>query len=258
MKVAIIIPAHNEEKRIGKTLETYTRFFGEKSNTDKFDYEIIVVINNTKDNTENVVKKFSKENKKIVCLNFKQGGKGFAVTEGFKNALKKKNDLIGFVDADMATPPEEYYKLIQKIGKFDGIIGNRWSKSSLIIKKQSLLRRVASRLFNFLVRIFFFVDYQDTQCGAKLFKIDAVRSLIPKIFITQWAFDVNLLYVCKIEKISIKEEPVKWEDKDFSKLNILRASLKMFLGILRLRIIYSPLNKIIRFYDALPEYLKIA
>ena len=98
MKVSIVIPAYNEEKRIGNTLEKYIKFLRDK----KVKFEILIIINNTTDNTEKVVKNYMKRFPEIRYLNFQQGGKGFAVIEGFKDALKRDNDLIGFVDADNA------------------------------------------------------------------------------------------------------------------------------------------------------------
>src|SRR3989344_8183585 len=110
MKISIIIPAYNEEKRIGRTLEEYLKFFSIKKKQEKIrNFEILVVINNTKDRTEEIVKEKQKKCMELRYLNFKQGGKGFAITEGFKDALKRDNKLIGFVDADMSTSPEEYF-----------------------------------------------------------------------------------------------------------------------------------------------------
>jgi len=148
--LSIVIPAYNEEKRIGETLKSYSDYFDKLSKKEKFRYEILVVINNTKDNTEGVVKSYKKKNKNIRYLNFKQGGKGFAVIEGFKDALTRKNDLIGFVDADLATPPNAFYGLVKHLGSYDGIIASRWHPKSLIKTKQTLLRKITSNGFNFL------------------------------------------------------------------------------------------------------------
>src|SRR3972149_6124201 len=122
MKISIIIPAYNEEKRIGKTLQAYSKHFNSLAKGKNLDYEILVVINNTTDRTEEIVKKIQKKNKRIKYLNLKQGGKGYAIIEGFKDALKRKNELIGFVDSDMSTPPEEYARLALQMKNYDGII----------------------------------------------------------------------------------------------------------------------------------------
>ena len=152
MKISIIIPAHNEEVRIGKTLDSYTKFFKEKKKNKEIEnFEIIVVANACKDNTVKVVEKFRKKYREIKLLNFELGGKGFAIQEGFKESLQGDSGLIGFVDADMATSPENFYDLVKKIGNHDGIIASRYLKGSIVKPKQPFMRLLASRIFNFIV-----------------------------------------------------------------------------------------------------------
>ncbi len=253
MNLAIIMPAYNEEKRIGRTLEEYGKFLKEK----KIKFNIIVIINNTKDRTEDIVRKYKKKYKEIVYLNFKQGGKGFAIVEGFKEALKQDFDLIGFVDADMATPPEAFYTLIEKIKDYDGIIASRWIRGSIIKTEQTLLRKITSKGFNFIVKSFLMMPYSDTQCGAKLFKREAIQGVIKDIGVTRWGFDVDLLYKLRKKGFRIIEAPTIWEDKKDSKLNLKKAPFQMFSSVLRLRLVHSPFNFIVRLYDRLPEKIKI-
>lgn len=243
MKLSIIIPAHNEEKRIRETLNQYAAFFQKKY---KRDFEIIVVLNGCKDNTLGIVKKVKKKYSQIKYLSFMQSGKGFAITQGFKIA---KGELIGFVDADCSTSPESFYDLVKNINGFGGIIANRWSKGSIIKLKQPLLRRIASRVFNLLIRALFGIKNQDTQCGAKLFKKSAIKKIMPCLGITDWAFDIDLLYHLKKAGYNIKDIPTCWSDKGNSKLNVVKTSLQMFLAIIRLRLIYSPFNFMISAYD---------
>ncbi len=258
-EVIIIIPAYNEEKRIGATLEEYGRFFNEEKKTKKIDYKIIVVINNTKDRTEEIVKICQEKNKNIKYLNFKQGGKGFAIIAGFKDALKdKKNNLIGFVDADMATSPQAFYDLINNIKSYDGIIASRYIKYSKVNPKQSLERIFVSRIFNFLIRSLFLMPFADTQCGAKLFKRKTLENITSKLGMTQWAFDVELLYLIRKAGFKIKEYPTIWADKEYSKINFMKAGPRMALSIIRLRLINSifeqllkPLKIIAKFGDYL-------
>ena len=250
VKLSLVIPAYNEEKRIDRTLDSYLKYFSKK-----LDYEIIIVINNSKDNTLNIVKKFSKKNKKIKYLNFNQSiGKGGAILEGFKLA---KGDLIGFVDADMATPPSSFYDLVLNINNYDGIIASRWIKGSKINVKQPLLKRIGSRVFNFLVKLLFNLNFKDTQCGAKLFKKYVVKNVLNDIGITKWAFDVNLLYSIKKKNYHIKEIPTEWNAIEISHFNLFRAMPGMFLGLIRLRLINSKFKFIVNVYDKLPECLKI-
>ena len=248
-KISIINPAYNEEKRISKTLEHYAKYFENLRKEKKLDYEILIVINNTTDKTEEIVKSFIKKNKRILYLNLKQGGKGFAVIEGFKDALKRKNDLIGFVDADMATLPEEYLKLIKNIEGFDGIIASRYIKGAIIDPKPSLQRLLAKWAFNFVVRIFLFLPYKDTQCGAKIFRRKSIMDVLPKISMSQWAFDAELLLELKKNKLKIKEIPTICSDKEYSTINFWKAGPRMVLGIIRLRILNSPFKNFIKIYS---------
>jgi len=258
MKVSIIIPAHNEEKRISNTLEEYCKFFEKRKKTKELkDFEILVVLNACTDRTIEIVKKAEKRFKEIKHLEFELGGKGFAVKEGFKESLKKDFDLIGFVDADMATSPEAFDDLVNNINGYDGIIGSRWIGGSVIKTKQPFLRRVMSRGFNFIVRSLFLLPYIDTQCGAKLFKRKTLERVITSIGATKWAFDVDLLYRLNKEDFKIKEFPTIWEDKEKSKLNIKKVPFQMFASIIRLRLIYSPFKDLVRLYNILPEKMKI-
>ncbi len=257
MKLTLIIPAHNEEGRIGKTLYSYLTFFDKLQKQKKLSYLLFVSINATSDNTEKVVKKYQKKHSSLKYKAYQEGGKGFAIVQGFKDAIKSRSDFIGFVDADLATSPEAFYALCQNIGKNDGIIGSRWLSSSIIQHRQTRLRQLASRIFNFLVRILFSMQYEDTQCGAKLFSRKAIEKIVDRIYITQWAFDVNLLYLCKLYNLKVREHPTIWSDIEGSKVNVMKTSLKMFFGILRLRIFYSPFRSIIKVYNSLPEWIKV-
>src|SRR3989338_8373541 len=105
MKLSIVIPAYNEEKRIGKTLDQYLTYF---TKNYKKDYELIVVLNGCRDNTRGVVEEFTRY-PQLRILEFKEGNKGRSVLEGFKTA---HGDYIGFTDADESTSPEEYHKLV--------------------------------------------------------------------------------------------------------------------------------------------------
>lgn len=244
-KTVIIIPAYNEEKRIGRTLEYYGKFFSDLKSKKLIDVQILVVINNTKDRTEDVVRKYQKKYKIIEYLNFKQGGKGFAVIEGFKEALKnEKNSLIGFVDADLATKPDAFYDLIKNIKNHDGVIASRWIKGS-VVEGRTLKKIILSFGFNFIVRSLFLFKFHDTQCGAKLFRKEAITKVKEELKLTQWAFDVNLLYLCKKYGFDIIEIPTVWQDQEESKIKP-STPIQMFSGVIRLRIINSPLEPLAR------------
>ncbi len=257
--VSIIIPAYNEEKRIGKILGNYGEFFKNLKKKGEINhFELLVVINNTKDKTEEVTKKFQKKYEEIRHLNFKEGGKGFAIKKGFEDALKRKNELIGFVDADMSTPPNAFYDLVKNLKGYDGIIANRWHEKSIITPKQNLIRRFVSRGYNILVRTLFLIPFKDTQCGAKLFTRDAIEQIYKKLITNSWGFDIALLYCLRKEyNAKIKSIPTVWHDEKGSKINLIKTPMRMFASSIRLRLSHSPFKFIIRFYRKIPKDWKI-
>jgi len=258
MRVSIVIPAYNEEKRIGKMLDEYGKFFYELKKKNVLDFEIFVMINGTTDRTEEVVKEYQKKFKEIIYINrLDIAAKGLAVIEGFKDALKRNNDLIGFVDGDLATPPEAYYELIKNIGNYDGIIPIRWDKKSKIVFEQSFFRKMLSAGYNFIVRSLFLFPYKDTQCGAKLFKREILEKNVNKIVTSSWGFDIALLFCLRKEShAKIKSIPTIWEDKKGSKINFKRTPIRMFASAIRLRLIHSPFKEFVRLYRKLPEKMK--
>jgi glycosyltransferase involved in cell wall biosynthesis len=258
MEISIVIPAYNEAERIEKTLEAYAKFFRAKVKSKELKrFEVLVVLNGCSDNTLEIVKKMHKKHKEVIFLDFKQGGKGFAILEGFKDAFKRKFSLIGFVDADLATSPEAFYELLTNMESYDGIIGSRWLKESNVKTRQPLLRIIMSRGFNTIVRTLLLFPYKDTQCGAKIFTLDSLKKVDPMIHHTQWAFDIELLYHLRKQGFKIREFPTTWEDRKGSKLNVTNVPMQMFLAVVRIRIIHSPFRKLVNMYDQLPKKLKI-
>lgn len=213
MELSIIIPAYNEEKRILKTLEDYYSFFKKKFGNN---FEIIIVPNNSKDKTFEVASKFSKDKKNIIIYNISNySGKGGAVIKGFELANGK---LIGFVDADNSTNPENFFKLYNNILGYDGIIASRKIKGSIINPKRRFLQTLSSFIFNKSVKILFNLNYYDTQCGAKLFKKNVAKFLAENITEKGWGFDVDILNLCKKNNLKIIEYPIFWKDCEGSKL----------------------------------------
>jgi glycosyltransferase involved in cell wall biosynthesis len=238
----LLIPAYNEEARIEPVLRDYAQFFKENY-PGKF--QMVVVLNGCKDNTLGVVQRVSKDFFSISHLDFPQPiGKGGALIEGLK--LAPLADLIGYVDADGATPPRAFLDLVKKVGPVDCVIGSRWLPGAIIRQSQTGNRQFASRVFHFIVQILFWMNIRDTQCGAKVMKLKVVEKIHPALRIADMAFDINLLYSMKRAGFKILEMPTEWTDKAGSKVALGRSSLTMFLSVVRVRLIYSPFYKMLR------------
>lgn len=230
MKISIIIPAYNEEKRIERTMRVYHQFFSNKYQKTGLLFELVIVLNGCKDNTIGVVEQVRNElnTNTIVIINLQQAGKGLAIKAGFADALTRENDLIGFVDADMATAPAAFYDLITHITDVDGVIASRYMPGAHITPARPAYKRYGSRIiYEPFVWLLFGLSYYDFQCGAKLFKRAPLQKITPQLTVTQWAFDVELLYLCKKAGYTIIEIPTVWHDQADSKLT-LRGGLRMF------------------------------
>ena len=243
-KMSIIIPAFNEEKRIKNTLQTYVDFFLQKKNKYELETEFIVVLNGCTDNTLQVVQDFQKNYLNCSIINEKEAGKGLAIQLGFQQALARSAELIGFVDADMATKPEEFYKLCTQLDGYDGIIASRYMKDSKIYPPRPWIKRWGSFLiYESLISLLFGLRYKDYQCGAKLFKAQVIKKIVPHMTITHWAFDVEILYLCKKFGFKIKEVPTIWHDQAGSKLRI-HSGIKMLASLFSLRVRHMPFSRV--------------
>jgi glycosyltransferase involved in cell wall biosynthesis len=241
-RISIIIPAHNEEKRIGKTLSEYYSYFKEKS----VNFELVVVINACRDKTSEIVKDVSRGKREIIILEFENGGKGFAIKQGFKDALKRSNSLIGFVDADLSTSPKDFEDLLINLKGYGGIIASRYVKGAKVFPKQPLSRILISRLGNKVINLLFLLSIKDTQCGAKVFKREAIEKTAEKMGLSNWAFDVELLYLIKKQGIKVREFPTVWRDAPGSTLNLKKAGIQALFAVIQLRIIHSPFRRALK------------
>ena len=238
----ILIPAYNEEARIEPVLRDYAQFF-QQNYSGKF--RLFVVLNGCTDNTLGVVQKVAAEFPAVRALEFRGAiGKGGALIEGFR--LASLGNLIGYVDADGATPPRAFLDLVKKINGADCVIGSRWMPGAVIHESQSGKRQFASRVFHFIVQLLFWMNIRDTQCGAKVMKREAVEKIHPYLRIADMAFDINLLVAIKRAGFRILEVPTEWTDKAGSKVALGRSSLTMFLSVVRVRLVYSPFYKWLR------------
>lgn len=232
MFISIIIPAYNEEKRISRTLAYYLKYFSQA------DIEIIVVLNGCHDNTLDIVKEYQAKAPKIIkYINIKEKiGKGGAVREGFRQAT---GDIIGFVDADGATAPEEFNRLITGIDGADCAIASRWKRGARV-KNRTMARKIISLGFVLLVKLIFWLPFADTQCGAKVFKKDLIKKILPFLTVNNMAFDVEILYLARKNKFRINEIPTFWIDQASSAFlgspfKIFSSGFEMLLTLIKLR-----------------------
>jgi glycosyltransferase involved in cell wall biosynthesis len=201
LDVTIVIPAFNEAKRLPRTLDSLTAWI--ELRPERF--EVIVVDDGSTDNTASLAQAYSTVT--FVSLP-KNAGKGAAVRHGM---LLGQGALILMMDADLATPMSEFDVLKESImSGADVAIGSRPLRTSRLSVRQPILRELAGRMFNFIVRLVSGLPIRDTQCGFKLWRSVAAKNCFRICLIDGFAFDVESLVVAKALGYSIVEIGVSW------------------------------------------------
>jgi glycosyltransferase involved in cell wall biosynthesis len=220
---SLVIPAYNEEKRIASFFESAGRFNGE-----------IIVICDGDDQTANVVETMAKRRPdlSIRCMRFPERlGKGGGVIAGLAAA---QAPLVGYADADGSTTIEEMCRLYEHLSTFDAVMGSRWVSGSSLLTRQGLMRRLESRGFNLIIRLLFGFTFNDTQCGAKVFKKSAVDAVLPLLVSRGFEFDVELIWKLGRAGYRIEEVPIEWKNKGDSRVR-KGDMIKMLAGLIRVR-----------------------
>ncbi len=221
---SLVIPAYNEENRIGS-------LFG---SIGSFDGELIVVCDGT-DGTSRVVDEIARQRADLAirCLTYGHRlGKGGGVIAGLAAA---RAPLVGYFDADGSTTITEMTRLFSFLSDNDGAIGSRWVTGSTLTVRQGILRRLESRSFNLLIRCLFGLHFHDTQCGAKVFRKNAIDRILPAMVSRGFEFDVELLWRLNRAGSRIIEVPIEWQNKGDSRVR-KRDMLRMIAGLFRVRL----------------------
>jgi len=232
LKLSVIIPAYNEEKRIVPTLKSIDKYLEVRP----YDYEIIVVANQCTDNTEGVVKEYMKtvENLKLMSLENHCTGKGEAVKKGVEKA---QGEYIMFMDADNATRIDEIDKFWPYFEEgYDVVIGSRQVKGANIVIEQPWYRRFLGRAANFLIQLILLRGIKDTQCGFKMFTYRAAKEIFAKSRIIGWGFDMEILAIARSRGYKIKELPVSWYEAGKSRLRPVRASWRTLRELIKVKL----------------------
>ena len=225
--LTIIVPAYNEEKRIGASLKKILLYLDEK----RFLSEVIVINDGSYDNTRSVVEAI-KDKRLSIVDNEKNMGKGYSVKRGIKEA---SGDFIIFSDADLSTPIEEADKLLDYLQEdYDFVIGSRYVAGSHIKVKQPLHRQLMGRVFNLFVRLVAVPHIKDTQCGFKGFRRDCAGRVFDMVDTCGYSFDVEVIYVAYKLGMKMKEVPIVWIDSPSSRINPFIDPLKMFFEVLKI------------------------
>lgn len=225
-KISLILPVYNEERNLRgnvKVLENLLdRDFGE--------YEIIILDDGSNDTTPTIAKEL--QNFKIRTIsNKKRIGKGASIKQAAKESI---GEILIFVDADLASNPNEIKKLVEIISSgADIVIGSRYLKESKTSRE--IVRYFASKSFNILVRMLLGSKLSDHQCGFKAFRRSALE-VIDKVESKKWFWDTEFLVRAQRDGLKISEIPIEWKEMKDSKFNLIKDSIHMGISLVKFKI----------------------
>jgi dolichyl-phosphate beta-glucosyltransferase len=229
-QLSVVVPAFNEAARIGPTLDR----LGDFARNLPGGVEVVVVDDGSSDGTSDFASR--PEYRAAPWLRWVRlpanRGKGAALRAG---VLASSGHEVLLCDADLSTPIEEYERLRPYLAGAALVLGSRGVAESRIEKRQPRYRELMGRTFNLVVRAVAVGGVRDTQCGFKLLRGTAARSLFADLRIDRFAYDVELIWLARRRGLAVTEVGVTWVDSPASSVHALRDSARMLADILRIR-----------------------
>lgn len=225
---SLIIPAHNEERRLPPTLTAVNAYLEKQP----YSSEILVVENGSQDLTAVVVEAFAADHPRVRLLREHGRGKGLAVRRGM---LAARGEYRFICDADLSMPIEEVGKFLPpQLGEYAVAIGSREAPGAQRFN-EPYYRHLMGRVFNGLVKMLAVPGFEDTQCGFKCFRADCARDIFGVQRLDGMSFDVEALYIARKRGYRIVEVPIDWYFRSESRVRLVDDSLRMLLDIMTIR-----------------------
>lgn len=209
--VSVVVPAYKQEKTIKEDIENIYQTMSQT----RWDFEIIVVVDGVVDNTFAEAKKVDKPN--VLVYGYEENkGKGFAIRYGME---KTRGDLIAFIDSGMDIKPNGISMVLEHMEWYDAdvIVGSKRHPVSKI--NYPFIRKLYSFTYHLLVRVLFGMKLTDTQTGLKVFKRSVIASVLPRLIVREFAFDIEILAVSRFLGFTkIYEAPIEvnWDSLNTS------------------------------------------
>ncbi|HKB70903.1 MAG TPA: dolichyl-phosphate beta-glucosyltransferase [Thermoanaerobaculia bacterium] len=230
MRLSVVVPAYNEERRLPATLARIGEYVASAGETG---WEIVVVDDGSADRTAEAARAAGSAGGipvEVVVLPANRG-KGAAIREGVR---RSRGERVLVSDADLSTPIEEWTKLRDAGAPL--AIGSRAIDEATVRRRQAWYRRALGKVFNRIVRTLSVPGIRDTQCGFKLFDGAVARDLFAAARIDRFAWDVEILAIARARGIPIAEVPVLWFNSPESKVSVFRDLAPTVRDLLRIRL----------------------
>jgi dolichyl-phosphate beta-glucosyltransferase len=224
--LSIVLPCLDEAERLPGTLATYLAHFP----PSRSEVELLVVDDGSTDGTTAIADQIAAADPRVrVVRTTHNHGKGYAVRTGIQAAL---GELVVFTDADGSYGPDQLERVVAALDRAPVAIGARLGADA---DPGSPLRRLASRVFNRVMRLLLGLPFSDTQCGLKGFRHDAAEAVITRARVDGFAFDAEALLVARRLGIEVVEVPVRAEVRQGSKVRLGGDALAMLADVWKVR-----------------------
>ncbi|MCY4018861.1 MAG: glycosyltransferase family 2 protein [Chloroflexi bacterium] len=228
--LSIVIPAHNEESRLAPSLAQINAYLQGQD----YSFEVIIVENGSKDRTFEVASEFAEACSHICVIQSPDNmrGKGLAVKQGM---LAATGEWRFICDADLSMRIEDIARFLPPASDgFDLIIASREAPGAQRVDEPEY-RHLIGRINNWIIKLAALDDFEDTQCGFKMFSRSAAIDLFGVQKMNGIGFDVELLYIAKRRGYKIKEVPITWYYDPYSTMRLWDDSINMLREIWEIR-----------------------
>jgi dolichyl-phosphate beta-glucosyltransferase len=226
--LSIIIPALNEEHRLPPTLAKIDEFL----QTQNYMAEVIVVDNGSTDRTQAVVHEYAETHPYVRLIQLAERGKGRAVKAGMLDATGEYRFIC---DADLSMRIEEVVEFLPPNHEgADVIIATREGKGATRVDEPEY-RHLMGRILNFIVKVTAVSEFEDTQCGFKMFKREAAEDLFSVQRMNGIGFDVELIFVALRRGYKVVDQPITWYYDPDSRMRLIQDSLYILREIWEIR-----------------------
>lgn len=226
--LSIILPALNEEDRLPRCLDQIDQFL----RTQSYDAEVIVVENASTDRTAAIAREFGVTHHYVRLIQLKERGKGRALKAGM---LAATGDYRFICDVDLSMPIEEVVKFLPPAADgYDISIATREGEGARRVDEPEY-RHIMGRINNLIIKLLALPDFEDTQCGFKMFTGAVAEDLFAVQRMNGIGYDVELLYVAKQRGYTVREVPITWYFDPDSRMRLVQDSLNILREIWEIR-----------------------
>ncbi len=225
--LSVVIPAYNEERRLGPTLEQVLGYLEHRGQS----FEVLVADDGSRDATSRVAQSFAERSVKVL-RHQPNRGKGAALQLA---VAASKGHRVLLSDADLSTPIEDLALLEAHCAEAELVLGSRAVAGARLTQRQPFYRELMGKTFNKIIQLAGVRGIRDTQCGFKLLDGAVARDLFADMITAGFAYDVELVWLARQRGYRVCEVGITWANSPETRVRPWLDPLLMLAEIARFR-----------------------